>query len=65
MGTTIPTPLPSLSLTPDEADRVDAMQRAEFWGAVLTADCVVPLDRSLRDMTVELVTMLGRRTDRT
>ena len=66
MGTTIPTPLPSLSLTPDEADRVDAMQRAEFWGAVLAADCAVPLDRSLRDMTVELVTMLGSpdRTER-
>ena len=66
MGTTIPSPLPSLSLTPDEADRVDAMQRAEFWGAVLAADCAVPLDRSLRDMTVELVTMLGSpdRTER-
>jgi 8-amino-7-oxononanoate synthase len=40
-------------------DRLDAAQRAEFWKAVLAADCVVPLDRGLRDMTVELVTMLG------
>jgi 8-amino-7-oxononanoate synthase len=53
------TTTPSLSVNPDDADRIDAMQRAEFWGAVLTADCVVPPDRGLREMSVELVTMLG------
>ncbi len=53
------TTTPALSLTPDDAERVDAEHRAEFWGDVLNADCVVPLGRGLREMTVELVTMLG------